>query len=97
MAKVDPQQNRYYPSKQKTGDLHDDFRMLYDHVYSLQASHAALQGQLADMTDKHDKLSKQVANGPSTTKIAGLYVKGVVPTNGQKLTYNATTGQIEWQ
>jgi hypothetical protein len=86
------QQNRYYPSKQKTGDLHDDFRLLFDHVYKLQDRMAAMtkaQGAAAPAGEDQ--------GGPSTTKIAGLYVKGVVPQNGQKLTYNATTGQIEWQ
>jgi hypothetical protein len=87
----------YYPSKFKTGELHEDFRRLYDHMYAQQRRNAELESQLAEMTDKHAKLSAQVAGGPSTTKIAGLYVKGVQPTNGQQLTYNSSTGQIEWQ
>jgi hypothetical protein len=97
MAKLNPQQNRHYPSKFKTGALHDDFRILYDHVYDLQEKLATTQGKLDDMTEKHGKLAEQVANGPSTTKIAGLNVKAVVPQNGQKLTYNSATGDIEWQ
>lgn len=97
MAKLNAQQNRYYPSPTKTGPLHDDFRLLFDHVYSLQNELQSTKGQLADMTSKHAALSQQVANGPSTTKIAGLNVIGVPPTNGQQLTYNAATGQIEWQ
>jgi hypothetical protein len=97
MAKLDPAQNRYYPSKQKTGPLHDDFRVLFDHVYRMQDDLAKTKGQLADMTAKHGQLAQQVANGPSTTKIAGLNVKGVQPVNGQKLTYVAASGDIEWQ
>jgi hypothetical protein len=100
MAKGTPlaaQQNDYYPSKFKTGDLHDDFRRLYDHVYQQRRTNDDLRKRLEAMESKHGKLAEDVANGPSTTKIAGLFVKGTVPTNGQKLTYNATTGQIEWQ
>ena len=92
-----PPQNRHYPSRQITGPLHDDFRILYDHVYSLTDKLAETQKQLAEAKKSHADLSRQVANGPSTTKIAGLNVQGVVPQNGQKLTYNAATGQIEWQ
>jgi hypothetical protein len=97
MAKVSPQLNRHYPSRTLTGPLHDDFRILYDHVYSLTDRLAKAEGDLREMTHRHDALSQQVANGPSTTKIAGLNVKAVVPQNGQQLTYNAATGDIEWQ
>lgn len=96
MAKVDPQQNRYYPSPSKTGDLHNDFRLLFDHVYRLQDQLTDAHGRLAEMTKRHDALTQRVASGPSTTKIMGLNVKGTVPTNGQKLTYNAATGDLEF-
>lgn len=96
MAKLDPQQNRYYPSKQKTGPLHDDFRQLFDHVYRLQAHNEEMKGRLDELENGHKGLAQQVAGGPSTTKIAGLYVKGTVPADGQVLKYSAKSGQIEW-
>lgn len=89
--------NRYYPSKAKTGDLHDEFRLLFDHVYSLTDRLAKTQRELADMTERHDKLAQQVAAGPSNTKLLGFNVKAAVPSNGQKLTYVAASGDIEWQ
>jgi len=88
--------NRYYPSPTKTGPLHDDFRLLFDHVYKLQDQLRDSHSKMAALQSKHDTLKQQVDNGPSTTKIQGLNVKGVPPTNGQKLTYNAATGDIEW-
>jgi hypothetical protein len=97
MAKVDPSQNAYYPSRQKVGELHDDFRQLFDHVYSLQRQNAEMTKRMGELEKSHNGLSKQVAQGPSNTKIMGLNVKAVQPTNGQQLTYNAATGDIEWQ
>jgi hypothetical protein len=94
MAKLDPQQNRYYPSKER--DPNNDLRILFDHVYGLRDQLTETQGKLADMTAKHGKLAEQVANGPSTTKIQGLNVKAVQPLDGQSLKYNAATGDIEW-
>lgn len=87
---------KYYPSPSKTGALNDDFRLLFNHVYALQDSLAEAKGRIADMEKSHKSLSDQVAAGPSTTKIQGLNVKGVPPTNGQVLTYNSATGDIEW-
>jgi hypothetical protein len=95
--RVDTQHNPYYPSKLKTGELDNEWRMVFDHIYGQQRKNAELEGRLTEMTKKHSDLQQQVANGPSTTKIQGLTVKGVQPTNGQKLTYNASTGEIEWQ
>lgn len=97
MAKVDTQQNVYYPSKMKTGELHDDFRQLFDHVYSLQRTNQSLQSRLDDMEKSHKGLAQQVANGPSTTKIQGFNVHATPPSNGQKLTFNSAKQEIEWQ
>jgi hypothetical protein len=94
MAKVT--NNRYYPSAAKTGELHDSWRMLFDHMYEQQRRNSELSSQLDDLRKSHSALSAQVANGPSTTKIQGLNVKAVQPTNGQSLKYNAATGEIEW-
>jgi len=103
--KMDLQQNRHYPSKFKTGDLHDDFRILYDHVYKMQDDLTAANSRMADMESKHSALASQVAGGPSSTKIAGLNVKGTEPQNGRAVTslsgvpvlaYNAASGEIEF-
>jgi hypothetical protein len=94
---AEPPQNRHYPSRQVTGKLHDDFRILYDHVYALTDRLAAAHKEIADMKSKHSDLARQVAGGPSTTKIAGLYVKGSVPNDADRLTYDAKSGQIVWK
>jgi hypothetical protein len=97
--------NRYYPSPLKTKELHNDFRQLFDHVYALQDELASTKGRMAEMETKHGKLSQQIANGPSTTKIAGLNVKGTPPAAGTQVTnlsgvpvlgYNSATGDIEF-
>ena len=89
--------NPYYPSQQKTGALHDDFRLLFDHMYEQQQRNEQLESRLKDLSSKHAALSEKVANGPSTTKIAGLYVRGTPPADGQTLKYSKATGDISWQ
>jgi hypothetical protein len=84
--------DQYYPSKFKVGELHDDFRRLYDHMYAQQRTNAELEGRLRDMTEKHGKLAQQVAQGPSTTKILGIPVTAQPPQDGQKLTYSKAIG-----
>ena len=91
-----PTNNQHYPSPLKTGDLDNDWRLLFNHMYAQQSKNDELTKQLSDLKDSHSKLQQQVANGPSTTKIAGLYVKGVQPEDGQVLTYKAASGQIEF-
>jgi hypothetical protein len=87
------QQNRHYPTRQLTGPLHDDFRMLYNHVYSLTDALASAHSRLATIEKSQ---AQQSAAGSSTTKIGGLYVKAAVPVDGQSLKYSAKSGQIEW-
>lgn len=89
------QANRHYPSRQKAGDLHDDFRILYDHVYEMRDQLKAAHGRIAEL-ERKGTASGGDAGSPAATKIGGLYVKASVPANGQKLTYNAASGQIEW-
>ena len=90
--------NAYYPSAQKTGNLHTDFRMLFEHMYEskrqiadlnakLDAAHNRINEMKKDHTSEMDRLQ-----GPSNTKILGLRVKGTVPTNGQVLTYDSANG-----
>ena len=104
--------NQYYPSPAKAGNLHDDFRLLFDHVYDLQRRLGDAEGRVAEAhrmaTEAKANAAQAVvgmrqpergpdSEGASSTKIAGLYVVGTPPANGQKLTYNSATGQIEWQ
>jgi hypothetical protein len=87
-----PPQNRHYPSRAITGPLHDDFRILYDHVYSLTDKLKETTKQLEDMKQAHGTLAKQVANGPSNTKIMGIPVQATPPADGQTLKYSAAQG-----
>lgn len=84
--------NRYYPSSQKTGALHDDLRLLFDGMYRQQDENAGLRSQLADLKKSHGELSQQIAQGPSNTKIMGIPVTGTPPQDGQKLTYSKAIG-----
>lgn len=68
------------------------FRVAFDHIYAL---HDKMQAETAGGSEKATK--EPDPGGPSTTKIGGLYVTATPPANGQKLTYNSATGQIEWQ
>src|ERR1039458_6660855 len=88
--------NPYYPSKFKTGEMDNEWRALYDHMYAQQRKNTDLEGQLAELQKSHGTLQGKGANGPSTTKIQGLNVKGVAPKDGQTLKYVAATGEIEW-
>lgn len=97
MAKMDANQNRYYPSRTKVGNLHDDFRKLFDHVYALQDRLDASQSRVAELEKSHNSMAATVAQGPSNTKIGGFNVRGTPPANGQTLKYNAATGDISWQ
>ena len=88
--------NPYYPSKFKTGEMDNEWRALYDHMYAQQRKNTDLEGQLAELQKSHGNLKEKVANGPSTTKIGGLNVHAATPKNGQALKYNSATGEIEW-
>ena len=86
------QHNPYYPSKFKTGDLDNEFRLLFDHMYAQQRRNTEQDTQMAGMQKAHGELSQQVAAGPSNTKIMGIPVTGTVPKDGQVLTYSAKVG-----
>lgn len=104
---------RYYP-QQKDPRLNEDLRIAYDHIYTMQGHLSRLSMQLQEahqgLKDAHAKLDGMAAKpdpgGPSSTRIAGLYVKGVEPVNGANsvstftgtslLGYNEKSGQIEW-
>lgn len=89
-----PQPAKYYPSPSKVGPLHDDFRLLFDHMYSQQAENESLRSKLAESEKKHAALAQQVANGPSNTKINGLNVIASVPAQGNTIRWDNATNQF---
>ena len=100
-----PTQSRYYPSAFKVPELHQDLRILFDHMYDQQDRNKASDARMAGMEAQHGQLAEKVANGPSNTKIAGLNVKGMLPSKGTAVSnlgglptqcYNASSGEIEW-
>ena len=90
--KAKKQVNRFYPerSNYQSDQQFEEVRGLYDMVYGLKDSMAA-------PSDPPSSPNKGEANGPSDTKIGGLYVEGVPPTHSSSPTYNQATGQFEYQ
>lgn len=94
---------RYYPQQQDPR-LNEDLTRAYQLAYSAHDQANQLHGQLQDahkkLAEAHAKLdaieARPEPGGPSNTKIGGLNVIGIPPADGQVLTYNAATGQIEW-
>jgi hypothetical protein len=74
---------------------HNVHKQVLDLVYGLQDKLDAQAKGGAAATSPASPAAG--AGSPSHTKIAGLTVIGTQPKNGQKLTYNSSTGQIEWQ
>jgi len=83
---------RWYPHFEDH-ETHEAFRVAFDRIYEL---HDQVQAQQAQPAAKHAE-PKDDAGGPSTTKIAGLLVHAVPPNDGDRLTYNAATGEIIWK
>lgn len=102
MAKLDPTQNAYYPSPQKTGDLHNDFRLLFAHMYESKRQIADLQAQLATAHSRIGEMQAAHASAiaklqePANTKMLGLRVRPTDLADGQKLTYVAATGDFRF-
>ena len=90
--KLDPTLQNYYPTYTDR-KLHDDFRKLFDHVYALQSRLGAMEKEKAQPAEK----AKPEPQGPSNTKINGLYVQAVPPNDGDRLTYDAKSGQVIWK
>jgi len=88
---------KYYPSPKKTGPLHDDFRLLFDHVYRQQDQIAELHGKMKDDPKHGGGREPSAPGGPSSTKLTGLYVKGTPPVHGASPFYNQSSGQFEYQ
>ena len=89
--------DRWYPKREhfQSHEQWNAHREAFNKIYQLQDQ---LDRRHKELDGKISSLGKaQMPNGPSNTKIQGLNVGGTPPQNGQKLTYNAATGQIEWQ
>jgi len=93
--------SRYYP-KHSDEQLNQDFRLLYDHMYQSQARMKELEGKIA-ATPKAP--AAPTSGSASHTKIAGLNVRGIPPSQGKPLTnlagiptlgYDAASGEITW-
>ena len=89
-------QDRFY---RKVGNLEEAqtaIHELTDHTYELRQ-------QMSEMKDRHEKavngMHVQLAalGKGINSQICGLNVSGSPTANGQKLTWNAATGQLEWQ
>ncbi len=95
---------RYYP-QQKDPRLNEDLRLVYQMAYDAHDRADQLHSQLREahkkLDEAHSKLATMQARpepgGPSTTKIAGLYVIGQPPSDADRLTYDASSGQIVWK
>jgi hypothetical protein len=96
--------NRWFPPK--TGaladhDVNDAHRRAFEAIYQLQDQLAAAHAKLAEHDGKITKATGTAeaahkATSTINTKVNGLNVKAVPPTNGQTLKYNSATGQVEW-
>lgn len=96
-------ETRWYPSK--TGALADEdvfnaHRQAFDQIYDLHDKLKVMTSDLQTKIDQVNKIAAAANNGLQqqqlNTKINGFSVTNTIPTNGQTLKYNATTGQIEW-
>ena len=84
-------EQRFYRKVSSVEEAQTAIHELTDHVYDLR-------GQVDDhkRTIEQMKSSQYESVKEFNTKINGLFIKGIPPANGQKLTWNAATGQIEW-
>lgn len=97
VPKFDPA-NVYYPSRAKTGELHDDFRIAYDHIYEMRQQLADAHSRMTEMAEQLKKLQTvDHPQGPSNSKLSGLHVRNLPTADGQQLTYVAARGDLEWQ
>jgi hypothetical protein len=96
--------NRWYPSKDDFPDERhfNAIRIAYDNLYDLQDRVEQQRGELSVLQASHaQRMAKNstgvsVPNTVSSTHLNGILIKAVPPKDGQKLVYNAKTGQAEW-
>ena len=88
--------NNYYPNSHPPR-LNEDFRVAFDHIYSLGAEVARIKGEQANKPATSAPTVKPAeSNGPSNTKLTGIAVKGTPPTHGASPFYNSASGQFEF-
>lgn len=95
--KPKPTTSRWYPHPTESGG-HDQWnihRQILDLTYSNQDRLDAMEK--AQGSKPTESTPAAFPNQSNDSKLAGLNVSGNTPTNGQRLTYNSTTGMIEWQ
>lgn len=96
--------NKWYPSKKEFPDEHQFQAMhqIVDMIYGLQGRQSQLESDQRDqegrLRDHHARILRtEGAGGPSTTRIAGLFVKATTPpANSDTIRYNSKTGQWEF-
>lgn len=92
----------YYPSAVKTGELHTDFQLLFDHMYESRRQIAELQAQLKTAHSRMGQMQKdherKIADlqEPANTKMLGLRVRPTELKDGQTLKYVAAHGDLEF-
>lgn len=90
---------KYYPAQSafKTFEEWYAHVQTYNAVYEMQDKLVSVQQTLDKHTQDIKSNTSNIGRAAVTTNIGGITIKPSIPTAGQKLTYNATTGQVEWQ
>jgi hypothetical protein len=81
--------NKWYPNPGE--DQHTVNRNLTDLVYHLQSQIEGMKSSPAATPE-----ATNTPNGPSNTKINGLYVTASLPKNADTIRYDAATGQFKF-
>ena len=92
--------NRWYPQREHfdTHEAWDAHIQTLKQVYKMQDQLANHVEQLKKITSNIGQMQQQSPPGGAlNTVIGGFALRPSNPTNGQRLTFNATTQQIEWQ
>jgi ABC-type Fe3+-citrate transport system substrate-binding protein len=90
---------RYYPPRSdfQTHEQWDAHIKTYQMVYDLQDQLAAAQKKLAQHEKDIAANASNIGRQAVVSNINGISISKQIAQNGQKLTYNSVTGQIEWQ
>lgn len=84
---------RWYPHFDDQA-THDAFRHTLDQLYDMHDQVRALHARMTTAPPQHTAPS---AGSPSATKIAGFYVAGTPPADGDHLEFDAKSQQIVWR
>lgn len=95
----DQSNDRFFPNRNdfKTHEQWDAHVQAYTHIYDLQDKMTAALAQLEQHTKDIQLNTSNIRLNRAVDNIHGLSIKNSIPTNGQKLTFNSVTGQVEWQ